>query len=84
MILGTDRSVGPLDAWHLSLWFNGQLKARGIDKHDTGVLGDELETMGAVGYDFKELHFCSLPFFLIKVVFERAILAISFFKLSLP
>ena len=56
MILSTDRSVGPLDT-HPSLWFNGQLEAGGIDEHDTGVFGDELKTMGAVGYDFKEFHF---------------------------
>ena len=41
MILGTDRSVGPLDA-HLSLWFNGQLEAGGIDEHDAGVVRDQL------------------------------------------
>lgn len=41
MILGTDWSVGPLDAY-LSLWFNGQLEAGGVDEHDTSVFGDEL------------------------------------------
>ena len=83
MILGTYRSVGPLDA-HLSLWFNGELETGGVDEHDAGVIGNKLKTMWAVGYDFKKFHFCSLSFFLPEVVFEGSILTISFFKLPLP
>ena len=71
MILGTDWSVGPLYA-HVSLWFNRQLEAGGIDEHDTGVFGDELEPMWAVGYDFKKFHFLSqLKWFQSRMFFVR-------------
>ena len=73
MILDTDRSVGPPDA-HLSLWFNGQLEAGGIDKHNAGVIGDELKTMWAVGYDFKKFHL-----FLFLIGFQSQMLVGRFF-----